>query len=203
MLYFVSSQPSRGGGISCGNLGFFIYIYSLGAFIRLGILNFLFNKKLLKILLVFSILFISLYIMTYIIPNDYINMRKTCKYTNMNSPIIIILALYCFNYFKSLNIKHNKWINSIASSVFGVYLIHDNNFVRPYMWKRLVHFININSVYCIFNIIGICLIVFFVCILTDKIIKVFIEKHFEKISIYIDMKTANIYQKLTGKTENN
>jgi hypothetical protein len=30
--------------------------------------------------------------------------------------------------------KYHKWINTIASATFGVYLIHDNNIIRSLLW---------------------------------------------------------------------
>ena len=39
--------------------------------------------------------------------------------------------------FKNIKIGYNKWINIIASASFGVYLIHDNNIVRPFLWKTV------------------------------------------------------------------
>lgn len=31
-------------------------------------------------------------------------------------------------------IKHHRWINIAASATFGVYLIHDNNYMRHFLW---------------------------------------------------------------------
>lgn len=40
--------------------------------------------------------------------------------------------------FKNMNIKYNKVINFIASSTFGVLLIHANsNTMRQFLWKDI------------------------------------------------------------------
>ena len=41
--------------------------------------------------------------------------------------------------FKNINIGHNVVINYLSKSMFGVYLIHDNSFIRPIIWHKLVH----------------------------------------------------------------
>lgn len=40
-----------------------------------------------------------------------------------------------------LNLKpfHSRLINGVSACTFGVYLIHDNNFVRPFLWGDLLH----------------------------------------------------------------
>ena len=54
-----------------------------------------------------------------------------------------ILALFCsvilFTYFKNIDIPYNKAINLIASSTFGVYVIHTNSqTMRNWLWKDVV-----------------------------------------------------------------
>ncbi len=186
-----------------GQLGCFIYIYCLGAFIRLNIFKNLCDNKLLKRLTIFSVLFISFYKLSYIIPFDKIAQLRSSDYSEINSIFILIPAIYCFNFFNSLNIKYNKYVNSIASSVLGIYLIHDNNFVRMYIWKKLAVFLNINSVYYILIIILISLTVFLVCLTAHKIITFIMEKHINKLADYLQDKLIPIYEKFISKLENN
>ena len=70
--------------------------------------------------------------------------------------------------FNSLKIPHSKIINLLASATFGVYLIHDNNFVRPFLWHKV--FMNAsfqNSPYLIPYSIGVILLVYVVCTLIE------------------------------------
>ncbi|MBQ7216169.1 MAG: acyltransferase family protein [Synergistaceae bacterium] len=55
----------------------------------------------------------------------------------MMKPMVILSSLCLLLGFRSLNIPHSKIINILASATFGVYLIHDNNFVRPFLWRTL------------------------------------------------------------------
>ena len=36
-----------------------------------------------------------------------------------------------------LDIGHSKILNMISSATFGVYLIHDNLYMRPFLWERV------------------------------------------------------------------
>ena len=69
---------------------------------------------------------------------------------------VFLLSLMMFIYFKGINIKYNKTINSIASISFGVYLFHDNDFFRETLWKNILHvkyFYNVNPIILILHIV--------------------------------------------------
>ena len=52
---------------------------------------------------------------------------------NMLPVFLMSLAMFCF--FAKLKPFHSKVVNFLAKSAFGVYLIHDNMFVRAFVWK--------------------------------------------------------------------
>lgn len=58
----------------------------------------------------------------------------TDLFWQFNSPICIAIAVSLFIIFRRLKIK-SKVINIIASSTMGVYLIHDNIFIRQLLWN--------------------------------------------------------------------
>ena len=55
-----------------------------------------------------------------------------------HNPFIIVQSIAYFGFFTALVIKQNKFINKIATAVFGVYLIHENNFIRDILYKTLL-----------------------------------------------------------------
>lgn len=59
------------------------------------------------------------------------------EYYRLNSINVLILAIGLFGLFKNINIGEVRWINVIASTTFGVYLIHDNAYVRPMLWQKI------------------------------------------------------------------
>lgn len=50
--------------------------------------------------------------------------------------VILIFSLFLF--FKNLKIGEKKGINRIASTTFGVYLIHECSFIRNIIWGRII-----------------------------------------------------------------
>ena len=40
--------------------------------------------------------------------------------------------------FSKLKINQNRLINIISSATFGVYLIHDDIYIRPFLWKNII-----------------------------------------------------------------
>lgn len=47
--------------------------------------------------------------------------------------------MFRFNFYSMLKLEttRSKFINWIASSVFGVYLLHDNPFIREFLWGKV------------------------------------------------------------------
>lgn len=57
-----------------------------------------------------------------------------------NSAIALIFSIGFFLTINSIKIKNRKLNNSIcfiSASTFGVYLIHDNPFMREWIWKEV------------------------------------------------------------------
>ena len=103
----------------------------------------------------------------------------------MNQFIVLLCSVFLFLTFKNRKTQPKRWINWIASSTFGVYLIHDNFLIRPILWNDILH----NNAYAhtsyfVLHIISSTILVFAICIIIDKIriytIEKFIWKPFEK-----------------------
>ena len=91
----------------------------------------------------------------------------------------LLISLTLFMSFATLKIKYHKWINILGSATFGVYLIHDNILVRPFLWKEVFQ----NSKYqdslmlIPYSIFAVAL-VYAVCTVIDIIRQKVIEKPF-------------------------
>lgn len=72
-------------------------------------------------------------------------------------------------WFKSMKIRHIKWINTIAASAFGVLLIHANsNTMRQCLWKDTVDFVgHFDTPYYWLYAIGCVLAIYALCTLID------------------------------------
>lgn len=66
--------------------------------------------------------------------------RKLWYYfvSDCNSILAVITAFFAFLFFKNLNIGYSKFINVVAASAFGVFLIHTNgDAMRHWLWYDL------------------------------------------------------------------
>ena len=50
----------------------------------------------------------------------------------------VVIAAALFWAFLQWEMRPNRFVNAVASAAFGVYLIHDNNVLRPWLWGALV-----------------------------------------------------------------
>lgn len=67
---------------------------------------------------------------------DFIGWIFVDRSNSYCNPIVIIQTICYFLIFKNIKIT-NRIINIVASSTLGIYLIHDNEFVRNYMYKNI------------------------------------------------------------------
>ena len=83
--------------------------------------------------------------------------------------------------------RYSKIINIIASSVFGVYLIHDNFLMRTKLWMGIIHGTDYQySLKIIPYSIGVVIIIFCVCSIIELIRIYLIEKPYMKFFARLD-----------------
>lgn len=161
----------------------FVYLYILGACIKLGKVDFLLNKHLFEKLSFYSMVFLICYFaMIIYFDKPVMNFNKMTRYLDYSSIFFLVQSVYIFNIFKDLKIKHNKIINWISSSVFGIYLLHESNFTRKYLWTQVFPVMQyMNSKYMILYAIGVSFLVFVLCLVVDKILGSMYNKIFNKV----------------------
>lgn len=101
------------------------------------------------------------------------------EFYRLNSINVLILAIGLFGVFKNINIGEVRWINIIASATFGVYLIHDNAYIRPMLWQKLLdatHLLGDGVFGFVYQSVLIVLVVFSVCVTIDLARKVTIGR---------------------------
>lgn len=82
----------------------------------------------------------------------------------------LLRAVFFFMIFERMTLSYNKYINYISSAAFGVYLIHDSNIIRPWLWKTVF----VNSQYqdslriIPYSLAAVC-IVYIACTVIDLI----------------------------------
>lgn len=88
-----------------------------------------------------------------------------------NHIMALLVAVSSFMWFKNMKIKQNKIINTIASTTFGVFLIHANsNAMRTWLWFDICQCTKIyeNSLFFLYSILSV-FIVFILCSFIDII----------------------------------
>ena len=126
--------------------------YIIGGYIKIYDLK---NK------LLWKIIGISFFILS--IFSEIFFDRMSCKYKNFNfilfklyltynmdSFFSIIGSMGIIYIFKSINF-HNKKINWVSASVLGIYLIHGNKHITPYVYNIWLKTNNINEKYFFFK----------------------------------------------------
>lgn len=99
---------------------------------------------------------------------------------NGETIICLFIAISIFTWIGSKNIGYSKFVNNIAATTFGVYLIHDNIFVRSLIWNDLLHMrlMAFQPAYVIFYILLLCVLIFTICSLLE-FIRMLVFSNFE------------------------
>ncbi len=175
----------------------FFILYLISAYIRIYPDNFLEKLSLssfiyIFLLILFSILFLD-------IAGTKINIlgRNACYFIKINSLPLLACSLSLFIGLKNHKINSYKILNTISSSTLGVYLIHDNNLVRNILWTEI--FKNnqyLQSNYLFLHAVLTTIIIFIICIIIDKIKKIFIDAYFFRLyTVILKSKIINILSK--------
>lgn len=184
-------------------MGFFFVLYLIGSFIRLHLdINKIHMKKLIFICLASLIITTIIFgVFDSITPLNqmYVFNKETSMFKQTYSIFILTSAISLFLIFLKRKEFSNKYINFISGSVLGVYLIHSNIFVWPWLFRSFLHVqTRINSpnlfILCIISLIGI----YAVCTGIDIVRRLTIEKLWIWI---VDFKLNNIQKWLNNKYE--
>jgi surface polysaccharide O-acyltransferase-like enzyme len=186
---------------------YFLFLYLIASYIR----KYVELKKIKNwILLLAGLISWGIVFGTYLLINRYYNyisfaFDDNVYYSALTSPFILIIAISFFLIFKQLKIKTSVAINLIASTTFGIYLIHDHGVLRPYLWNYLKVSLYFNSPWYLLNfLVSVCLIfaagfiidlirqLFFDLIFRTRFYLNFVKKVDDKIckTLYPEEKTA-------------
>ena len=179
-------------------------IYFIGAYIKKYNFNVLKSNKLriisiMIIILIMNIVMAVLEMLSIKIP---VLSKVVYYFNNTNSPFVLLLTVLIFNIFKNLTVKNNNIINKVASTTFGIYLIHENVFLRDIIWKQLIQgsrYIDLPSLIlnAIFGVISVFLCAMIIDFIVEKIIINNLIKIISK--IYYKIKEMKIYVKIENK----
>lgn len=176
----------------------FIFLYFVGAYFRnYPIENTYYGKKYSKKLLqlIFIFLFFLLALFNFTLHETFgqlLNAGKLTSYISdiivwcfdkYDNPLVVLGSICYFRIFYFMNFK-NKIINKISSTAFGVYLIHENIYVREFVYDLFKFPNKILSSKIFIHIFLAAIIIFIVCSLIE-IIRQYLFKLIYKLKISV------------------
>lgn len=114
---------------------------------------------------------------------------------------VFLISISLYMAFTTLRMSYSKWINMIASTTFGIYLIHDHDILRTYLWQDFFKNASYqDSIIIIPYSIAVVIIVFLLCYALDlirqatieKIFMIFVEKYLDSIIKIIQVKSVRL-----------
>ena len=176
------------------NLIIFITIYFMVNYFKKYMETFWNNKKTCIILLLLGILALFLLqFFTNVIGLKFSSWqnKQTCWVVN-NNPILFLIAISLFYLFRKMEFK-STFINSISALSLYIYLIHENLlfrlYTRVYIWHHIYE--KVGYTFIVLKILLYSLLLFVVSVLIsfiyrltiDRIVRKFIEKVFNNVSL--------------------
>lgn len=171
MAYIIPTFFQTSMGLT--NLFVLIFLYILGGYISLYFKDIKINNSGKIFVASFIFIMITQVVLEYIISKNNSMIEYLNYFAELNSLPILICATSLFALFINLKIKNN-YINILSSATLGVYLIHENKFVRPFLWQYLFNANSFyNSIYLILHILGSILATYVICV-TIELFRIYI-----------------------------
>lgn len=157
----------------------FILFYSLGAFFKKYPDNIFKNKKFNWLTLVISVILLLLSVVVIDMLENYYSFDyiDSIYFFSRNSSLAILFSVSFFNLFINKKMYYSKFINTLSSLVFGIYLLSDHNIVRKFLWFDLLNNAKyVLSNYFILHFIFSILLVFIICGIVEFVRKNTLER---------------------------
>lgn len=153
---------------------FFILCY----FVMLNLKKYPINIKINNLFLLSSMIFCwILYTMQYYIGYEKYKFVLKFIVVGESNPLCIIAGFCLFYLFRNIKIKQSNGINRIASTTFGILLIHDHNVFRPYLWQNIINTKKwSSSSYFLLYVMLSTILIFLICMMIDLARKYILEK---------------------------
>ena len=166
---------------SFNEVGWYMALYFIASYFRL------YPNKYTESVRINLIMLLSTVILAYssVLAFDFIGYSGTYYFVADSHKIFpLVIGVSTFLLFKNLKIRNNYIINAIASTTFGVLLIHANSdAMRTFLWQDLLKvpsMYNANLSSLIIHAVLCMLGVFIVCSMIDMIRIYLLEKPFMK-----------------------
>lgn len=148
----------------------FVFYYSIAGYIKVfGFRHKISSKRWLMLWFIFSLLKYLSCVCLMFIGLKYKKFSDFSIYFYSRQSILTVFSgISFFMAFVTIEMRYNRFINEIASAVFGVYLLHDSNLLRICLWKDIFHNSSFQDTILIVPYsIGVIFIVYIGCTLID------------------------------------
>lgn len=118
----------------------YMTLYFIGACIRLYPMEWMSRQKVVTPLMLGTAALAAIAILGRMINPCFVTkaMSVVCSVHESSTLLAFVLGTSIFLFFKNLNIGYHKWINTIASCMFGVLCIHAaSNAMRTWLWQHI------------------------------------------------------------------
>lgn len=189
-----------GSAYGSNYLLWFAYLYAVSAYVRLHVNKIAIGPRAAFLGALAAMLTADLaFVISDLLESRIPAAGKLAAYViHMQRLPTVLTALFLFLGFLQIDIGCNRAVNQISSATFGVYLIHENNFVRPFLWGTLFQNASFaDSPFLIPYSLAAALIVFLSCTLIELFRIAVLEKHYmgsvKRVSLYIDSKIERLF----------
>ena len=170
-LVFFEDGFSVNGGLS---LYWFVCLYAIASYFRLYYIPSYKNTKWIVAYLIFSVLLILSRIviseLSLIVLGE---IKGAGLFFTYNSIIVLPASVFMFLTFlnwKLPKLKSSKTLLFLSSSTFGIYLIHDNKYLREILWNEiLTPYAYVDKLYLVLYMLCCVLAIFFVSLFIERI----------------------------------
>lgn len=115
-------------------LAWFVFLYLLAGYLKQGDFTSVFSPPRLVTVFAASLAFIWVSMVGF----SALGIGGLGLYfAGLQTVPVLVCSVTLFLLFRELRVPSKRWINEIAATTFGVYLIHDNPFFRPVLWERI------------------------------------------------------------------
>ena len=169
----------------------FFFSYMVGAYCKINSTSRFIHVKPQKLVgLFFGLMIVYLFCsaVIYRLHFQYSFLANNPFYLSGDSIFTILFSVILFLFFINIDIGYYKYINVIAKTTFGIYLLHDNDLIRHYLWHTVFHGAKLyGDPFVIPKTVGIVICVFVIGMIIDFFRIQLLEKPvFKKLNPYLD-----------------
>ncbi len=184
-----------GASYAGSDLAYFVALYVIAAYIRLYPLKANPSRHFALFGFWAFIVLASIASMSYLLNYSGVFRKYITYFSDYTRLPGAMCALELFLAMSQTKPFYSKLINGIASTTFGIYLIHDNFLIRPFLWRTIFNnaaYVD-TSLFFVHFIVSV-MIVFVSCALIDtlfwklsfgKLINLLRDKYLEKVITYL------------------